>query len=108
MLIAQSTLSHVRQLDSAFRACIHEPVTADGVEFGSGDDFCELLHVGWFDVDNVEALVLDVQVPEIDPQIIAADKGFSVTVDGYAVDMIGVCVCISLSRYRGDNGVMMC
>lgn len=77
------------------------------MEFSCSDDFCELLHVGRLDVDNVEALVLDVQVPEIDSQVIATDESLSIAVHRYAVDVIGVCVCVGLSRYGSDHGIVM-
>lgn len=80
VLVTQSTLAHIRQLDCALGAGIHEPVAADGVKFSCSDDFCELFHVGRLDVDNVEALVLDVQVPEVDSQVIATDESLSVTI----------------------------
>ena len=63
VLITKGILSHVCQLDRAFGARIHKPVAALGVELSSGDDLGQLLHVRWFYVDNVEALVLDVEVP---------------------------------------------
>ncbi|CAF3575280.1 unnamed protein product [Fusarium graminearum] len=81
VLITQSTLSHIGKFDSTLGACIHEPVTAHGVEFGSCDYFGQFLHVCGLDINNVEALILNIEVPKIDSQIIAADKGFSVTID---------------------------
>jgi hypothetical protein len=80
MLITQSALSHVCKLDCAFRACVHEPIAALWMELSSRDHLCQLLHICWFDVNNVEALVLDIQVPQVYPQIIAANEGFAVTV----------------------------
>ena len=66
MLIAESTLSHVRKLNGSLGTGIHEPVAHDGMKLGRGDDFGQLLHVRRLDVDNIKALVLDVQVPQID------------------------------------------
>lgn len=80
VLIAQGALSHVRKLDSALRASIHKPIAAHGVKFGSRDDFGELFHVGRLDINNVKTLILNIEVPKIDPQIITADKGLSVAV----------------------------
>lgn len=63
VFVTQRPLSHIRKLDCALGAGIHEPVTADGVELGRSDDFCEFLHIRGLDIHDVEALVLDVEVP---------------------------------------------
>ena len=63
VLIAQSILSHIGQLYGTLRARIHEPVAALRMKFSSGNDFSQLLHVCWLYVDNVEALILNVEVP---------------------------------------------
>lgn len=95
MLVAERALSHVCKLDRPLRTSVHEPIAALGVEFSGCDDLCELLHVCWFDVHNIKALVLDVQVPKVDSQIIAADVGLAVAVDRNAIYVvcmrIGVC-----------------
>lgn len=78
------------------------------MEFGRGDNFGEFFHVGRLDIDNVETLVLDVEVPEVNPEIIAAYEGLSVTVDGDAVDVVCMGVCICPPRYGGDNGIVVC
>ncbi|KAK1239566.1 LOW QUALITY PROTEIN: hypothetical protein MKX07_001020 [Trichoderma sp. CBMAI-0711] len=67
-----------------------------------------LLHVGGFDVNDVEALILDVEVPEVDAQIVTANERFAITVDGYAVDVVRVGVGVGPSRDGGNDGVMMC
>jgi hypothetical protein len=51
------------------------------MEFSSCDNFGEFFHVSGLDINNVEALILDVQVPKVDSQIITANKGLPVTVD---------------------------
>lgn len=80
MLITQSAFSHVSKLDGAFRACIHEPITALWMKFCSRDDFCQFFHIGWFNVHNIEALILNIQVPKIYSQIITADECLSIAV----------------------------
>ena len=35
------------------------------MELCSRDDFREFLHVGRFDVNNVETLVLDIEIPQV-------------------------------------------
>lgn len=78
------------------------------MELGSRDDLGELLHVCRLDVDNIEALVLDVQVPQINSQVIAADKRLSVAVYRDAVDVIGVSIGVGSARHGSDDGVVMC
>ena len=45
------------------------------MELSGRDDLGQLFHVSRLDVDDVEALVLNVQVPEVYTQIIAAGPG---------------------------------
>lgn len=108
MLVTQGTFSHICELDSSLRTGKHKPITALRVKFSSGNDFRKLFHIGRLDIDDVETLVLNVEIPEIDPQIIAAYKRLPVTVDGYAIDVIGVSICVSSARYSSNNCVVMC
>lgn len=78
------------------------------MELSSCNDLCELLHVGWFDIHNVKALVLDIKVPEVYSQVITADEGLPITVDRNAIDMVGMRVGVGSSRNSGYNGIMMC
>jgi hypothetical protein len=82
-------------------------VAVGGVKLGGRDDLCQLLHVRRLDVDNVEALVLDVEMPQVDPKVVATDKGFPVAVDRNAVDVVRVGVGIRLSGNRGDDRVVV-
>lgn len=77
------------------------------MKFGSGDDFGQLFHIGWLDVNDIETLILDVEVPQVYSQIVTADKGLPIAVDGYAVDVIGVGVCIVSARHSSNDGVMV-
>lgn len=108
MLVAKSALAHVGQLDSSLGAGVHEPVAADRVELGCCDDLGKFLHIGRFDIHNVEALVLDVEVPQVDPEIVTADEGLAIAVHGDAIDMIGVGVRIRSARDGGNDGIMVC
>jgi len=107
MLVAERALTHVGELDGTLGAGVHEPVAAHGVELCSRDNFCQLFHVRRLNVHDVEALVLDVQVPEIYAQIITADEGLSVTVDRYAVDMISMGISICPARHGCNHSVVM-
>ena len=77
------------------------------MKLGCGDHLGQFLHIGRLDVDDIEALVLDVEVPQIDTQIITANEGFSVAVDRYAVDVISMRIGIIPSRIGSNNGIMM-
>lgn len=107
MLVTQRTLPHVCQLDGAFRAGVHEPVATDGVEFGSSDNFCQLFHIRRLNVNNIEALVLNIQIPEVDPEVIAADEGLAITIHGNAVDVICVGIRVGFAGNGGHHGIMM-
>ena len=108
MFVTESSLPHICQFDGAFTRCVHEPVATYRMELRSCDDFSELFHVRRLDIDNVEALILDIEVPEVYPQVIRADVGFSIAVDGYAIDVIGVCVGVDSPRHSSNNRVVMC
>ena len=108
MLIAQRSLPHVGELDCAFRAGVHEPIAASGMELSSRDDLCQLFHVCRFDIDNIEALVLNVKVPQVDPKVVAADESLPIAVHRDAVDVICVCICICPPRDSCNDRIMMC
>ena len=78
------------------------------MKFGRGDDLGKLLHVSWLDVDDVEALVLDIQIPEVDSKIVTADKGLAIAVHGDAIYMVGVGIGVCSPRDGGHNGIVMC
>ena len=60
------------------------------MELGGGDDLGELLHVGRLDVDDVEALVGDLDVPQVDAQVVGRHERLLVAVQRDRVDVIGV------------------
>lgn len=105
--VAQGAFPHIGHLYRSLRAGIHEDVATQGVEFGRSDYFSKFFHVCRLDVDNVKTLILNVQIPEVYPQIIAADEGLPIAIDRDAVDMVGVCVCIRLSRHSSNDGIMV-
>lgn len=108
VLITQGAFSHVCKLDGALRACVHEPITALWVELCSCDDLGEFLHIRWLDVYNIEALVLYVEVPEIDAQVITADEGLAITVHRDAVDVVRMSICIRSPWNRCNDRVVVC
>ncbi len=65
MLIAKCALTHIGQFDGAFGTGVHKPIATYRMELCSRDDFREFLHVGRFDVNNVETLVLDIEIPQV-------------------------------------------
>lgn len=50
------------------------------MEGSRGNNFGELLHVGRFDVNNVEALIRNLHVPQVNAEIVSRDIGLSITV----------------------------
>lgn len=107
VFVAQGALPHVGQLDGAFRAGIHEPIAAGGMEFGSRDHFRQFLHVRWFDVDDIEALFLDVEVPQIDAKVVATYERLPVAVDRDAVDMVCMRIGVCPARHGSNHRVMV-
>ena len=77
------------------------------MEFCCCDDFRQLLHIRWLDIHDIEALILNIEVPKIDAQVVAADKGLAIAVHGNAVDVVCVGVGIRLLGDCSDHGVMM-
>lgn len=108
VVVAKSALAHIRQLNRALRASIHEPVTALWVEFCGRNNLSQLLHVRWLDIDDVEALILNIQVPEVYPQIIGRDERLSIAVDGDAVDVVGMRIGVCSAWHSGNNRIMVC
>ena len=78
------------------------------MEFGRSNDLCQLFHISRLYVDNVEALVLYVQIPQVYTQVITADEGFSVTIHRYAVDMVGMCIGVGSPRHGGNDSIVVC
>lgn len=107
VFVTQRPLAHVGKLDCAFRAGVHKPIAAGRVELRSRNHFRQLLHVCGFDIDNVETLVLNIKVPQIDSEVITTNKSFPVAVNGDAVYVVCVCICIRPSRHGCHNGIMM-
>jgi len=107
MLITQSALSHICELDGSLGAGIHEPVAALGMKLGGRDNLGKFLHVCRLDIHNVEALVLDVQVPQVYAQIITTDERLSVTVDRNAVDVVGMSIGVRPARHCSNYCVVV-
>ena len=107
MLITERTLSHICKLDGTFRTCIHKPITALRVKFCSSDDFCKFFHICWLDIDDVEALILDIKVPKIDAQVVTTNESLAIAIDRNAVDMICVSVCVRSPRHGSNDSIMV-
>ena len=63
MSVAQGCHPHIAETYEALAGTVHKVVAVGWVEFGGRDDFSELFHVGWFDVDYVETLIRYIQMP---------------------------------------------
>jgi len=70
--VAEGGLPHVTKPNSTLAGGVDEEIALLGVELGGCDDLSELLHVGRFDVHDVEGLVRDLHVPQVDPEVICA------------------------------------
>ena len=57
-------------------------MTMRRMKFCSGDDFGEIFHVGWFDVDDVEGIVGFFEVPDVDAEVVGREEGLVVGVYG--------------------------
>ncbi len=90
MSITEGCLPHVAQPYGALAGGVHEQVALPRVKLGGRDDLRQLLHVGRLDVDNVEALVGDLHVPEVDAQVVGGEVRLRVRVDGDGVDVVRV------------------
>ena len=77
------------------------------MKLGGRDYLRQLLHVCWLYVDNVEALILDIEVPEVYSEVIAADESLPIAVDRYAVDVICVGIGIGSARDSSNNGIVV-
>jgi hypothetical protein len=77
------------------------------MEFRRGDHLGQLFHVCRLNIDYVEALILDVEVPKVDAKIVAADEGLAITVDRYAIDVVCVGIRICPPGDSSNDGVMM-
>lgn len=53
VFVAQRCFSHVTEAQGAFAAAIDKQVTVVGVKLSRCDHLCQILHVGWFDVNDV-------------------------------------------------------
>lgn len=107
MLIAQSVLPHIGQFNRSFRAGIHEPIAAFWMKLGCRNDFSQLFHVRWFDVNDVEALILNVEIPKIDAQVVTTYERLPIAIDRYAIYVVGMSVCVISARNSGDDGVVV-
>ena len=93
------------------------------MKLGGGDNLCKFLHVHRLDVNDVcrksveekvllfwqrtEALVGDVQVPQVDPQIIGGNVRLLIGIHGNRVYMIRVRIGIHFSWHCRDNVVLL-
>lgn len=89
-MIAERGLTHVTELDNSFAGTEHEEITLLWVTLGSSDDLGQFFHVGRLDIDNIEAVISCLEIPEIDAKIISGDKSLGITVQRDGVDVIGM------------------
>lgn len=108
MLIAKGIFSHISKLDGSFRTRVHEPVATLRMKLGSGDHLCQFLHVCGLYVNDVEALILYVEVPEVYSKVITADECLAIAIDRYAVNVVCMGVGVVSTRNRSNHSIVMC
>ncbi len=80
MPVAERAQALVAQLDDALARAVREETAVARVELGGRDHFGELLHVCGLDVHNVEALVGDIEIPQIDAQVVSGEERLGIAV----------------------------
>ena len=86
MLIAERRRTHVPKLDRALAGAVHEDAAVQRMILRRRNhlrhasqsmgltawerNLGQLLHIGGLDVEDVEALVADAQIPHIDPEVV--------------------------------------
>lgn len=85
MSVAKCRVPHIRKLDVALRARVHELIALCRMELCGSNDFRQLLHVDGLDIDDIwgidcasekpghtsvraltETLIADIEIPEVD------------------------------------------
>lgn len=107
MLIAKSAFPHICQFYGSLATGVHEPVTILGVELCSGNNFRQFLHISRLDIHNVEALILDIEIPEINAEIITRNESLSIRIHGNTIDMVSVGICVSPPGYCCYHGIVV-
>jgi hypothetical protein len=55
---------------------------------------------------RTEAFVGNAEIPQVNSEVIGRNVCFPVRIDGYRVDVIGVCICVHLS-WSGSNDMIL-
>ena len=122
--ITERCVTHVGQFNVTLRARVHEQVAMGGMELGRSDDFSQLLHVYRFDVHDIcthhkwrsrghkgtsltEALVTNVKVPKVYPEIVGGDVGFLIRIYRDGMNMVCMGVGVDLAGNGGDDVVLL-
>src|SRR5262249_2674408 len=64
-------------------------------------------HVCWLDIHNVEALILNVQIPKINSKVVAADESLAIAIDRNTVDVISMSICVGFSGYGSHHCIVV-
>jgi hypothetical protein len=78
------------------------------VELCGRDNLRKLFHVSWLNINDIETLILDIEMPEVYSKVVTADERLSVTIHGYAVDMVSMGIGVRSARYCSNDSIMMC
>lgn len=63
MPVAECGHPHIAETYEPFAGTVDKVVAVSRMELGGCNDFSELFHVGWFDVNYIETLIRYVQMP---------------------------------------------
>ena len=53
-----------------------------------------------------EALITDVEIPQVDSQIVSRDVGLAIRIDRDGVDVVRMCIRVDFSRDGGDDVIL--
>ena len=53
MSVAKCRCPHITQFYSPFAATVHKEIAMNGMKLGRSNNFSQLFHVHWFDINNI-------------------------------------------------------
>ena len=66
-MITQSRLPHISETKAASAGAVHKYIAMGRMENRCCDNFCQLLQISWFHIDDIEALLVGFNIPKIYP-----------------------------------------
>ena len=103
--VAHGVLAQICQTNRPLTRRVRQIVAIFRMKFGARDDFAQVFHVGRLYVHNVETLLIALEMPHVDSQIIRTDEGFPVAVHAQRVDVIRVRVGVRAPIARREDAL---